>query len=56
MSLFSAISKRKFSNIGTTGFVVITPFIPESCLSKADDETINFINIKYKELLVLKIG
>ena len=38
------ISKRKFSRIGTTGLVVTTPLMAESCLSKAEEETINFIS------------
>jgi hypothetical protein len=37
------ISKRKFSKIGTTGLVVTTPLIAESCFSRAEEETINFI-------------
>jgi len=38
-----SISKRKFSRIGTTGLVVMTPFIVVSCFSKAEEETMNFI-------------
>jgi hypothetical protein len=33
----------KFSRMGTTGLVVTTPLMAESCLSKAEEETINFI-------------
>src|SRR5690606_31367125 len=45
-------SKRKFSRMGTTGFVVMTPLILESCLSRYAELTINFI----RETVVLVIS
>jgi len=43
VNLPSLISNRKFSRIGTTGLVVITPLIAETCFNKYEEETINFI-------------
>jgi hypothetical protein len=43
VNLPASISNKKFSSIGTTGLVVITPLIFWSSLSSADDVTMNFI-------------
>jgi len=39
----SAISNRKLDRIGITGLFTITPLIYDRCLSKADDDTENFM-------------
>ena len=49
VNLFFSISKRKSSKMGSTVLALITPLICCSCFSKADEDTINFINpINYK--------
>ena len=40
----SFISNKKFSRIGTTGLVVITPLMPDNCFKSAAEETINFMS------------
>jgi regulatory protein len=44
VSLFFSISNKKSSKIGSTVLALITPLICCKCLSKAEDETINFMN------------
>ena len=43
VSLFDSMSNKKSSKIGNTVFALITPLISCSCLSRAEEETINFI-------------
>jgi hypothetical protein len=50
------ISKRKFSKIGTTGLVVTTPLIAESCFNSAEEETINFMYRAYLKITILNGG
>ena len=43
VNLFFSISNKKSSKIGSTVLALITPLICCSCLSNAEEETINFI-------------
>src|SRR5437899_12323533 len=55
VSLLSATSKRKSSRIGSTVLALMTPEICCSCLSKAEEDAINFMKIAFGESSKLRI-
>jgi hypothetical protein len=53
VSLFFSTSNKKSSSMGRTVLALITPLICCNCLSKADDDTINFMNIDFGTKLLI---
>src|SRR5690606_5731225 len=56
LSLFFSTSNKKSSRMGSTVLVLITPAICCSCLSNAEEDTINFIYIiEWAKLLIFEL-